>query len=72
MNIGKKTNSLICLFYHDLQVIAIGIGSGVNQAELKSIATDDAHAFTVANFNALTNIRHEIEDAACKLVLNTS
>ena len=56
------------MYLNVFQVVAIGIGSGVNQVELKSIATDDAHAFTVANFNALANIRHEIEDATCKSV----
>ena len=53
------------------QVIAIGIGSGVHQDELKAIATDDQHAFTVANFNALglSSIQSEIQNAACKCTL---
>ena len=49
----------------DTTVIAIGIGSGVRQSELNTIASDAAHAITVANFNALQTVKSQLTFVAC-------
>ncbi|XP_067680567.1 collagen alpha-4(VI) chain-like [Haliotis asinina] len=50
------------------QVIAIGIGTGIDQQELKDIASGDGdqNAFAVANFDALQTIEKEIQTQTCK------
>ena len=54
------------MFLSKLKVISIGIGSGVSQTELNTIATDAAHAFTVPSFDSLQLIEKEIQNAACE------
>lgn len=54
------------IHHTDIKVISIGIGSSVNTDELKTIATDNSHAFTVANFSALKDIALELEKQTCK------
>lgn len=49
--------------YH--QVFAIGIGSGVDKAELRRIATDNQHVFQVNNFDALSTLQAELKKTAC-------
>ncbi|XP_046571856.1 collagen alpha-4(VI) chain-like [Haliotis rubra] len=50
------------------QVIAIGIGSSIDQQEIKDIASGDGdqNAFAVANFDALQTIEKEIQTQTCK------
>ena len=48
------------------KVISIGIGSGVKQTELDTIASDPAHALSVANFNALNTVTSELTFVACQ------
>ena len=48
------------------KVIAIGIGTGVRQTELDTIASDSAHALTVANFDSLQTVKSELTFAACQ------
>ncbi|XP_061168894.1 collagen alpha-4(VI) chain-like [Saccostrea echinata] len=50
----------------NMKVIAIGIGSGVNQQELNSIASDSQHAFYVANFDVLNKLNSELEFTSCQ------
>ncbi|OWF43421.1 Collagen alpha-3(VI) chain [Mizuhopecten yessoensis] len=47
------------------KVISIGIGAGVNAAEVTQIASDPSLAYTVADFNALKGIQVEVEKSAC-------
>lgn len=49
-----------------LQVFAIGIGSGVDKAELGRIASDGQHVFQVTNFDALNTLQAELKKTACK------
>lgn len=53
------------------QVIAIGVGSSIDQRELEAIASDVQHAFSVINFDALDTIEQEIVDTACFACANT-
>ena len=48
-----------------LTVFAIGIGSGVDRAELGRIATDSKHMFTVSSFSALQSIHAALKKQAC-------
>lgn len=47
-------------------VFSIGIGKLVGAAELKAIATDEHHVFTVYNYAALTKIKHALAVKACE------
>ncbi|WAR18708.1 CO6A3-like protein [Mya arenaria] len=46
-------------------VIAIGIGSNVNQFELNNVATDRNHVFTVGSFSILHTLQVELKDQSC-------
>ncbi|XP_060081669.1 collagen alpha-1(XII) chain-like [Ylistrum balloti] len=48
-----------------VKIISIGIGNGIAQTELVSMATDQQHVFNVDNFDALHTIQSEIKDSAC-------
>ncbi|XP_013408326.2 collagen alpha-1(XII) chain, partial [Lingula anatina] len=50
-------------------VYAIGVGSNVNTAELKAMATDpdSKYVFTVTDFSALSNIETQLATDACAL-----
>ncbi|XP_033733474.1 collagen alpha-1(XII) chain-like [Pecten maximus] len=49
----------------NVTVIALGIGSGVDNAELQAIASDRKHVFTVSNFNLLHVLEKELTDTTC-------
>ena len=49
-----------------IEIIAIGIGEGVNNQEVTGMASDGNHAFTVSDFSVLPTIREEIKKAACE------
>lgn len=49
----------------NVTVIAIGIGHAVDLNELKAIATDQQHVFTVSNFDLLPTLQKELEDKTC-------
>ena len=61
-----KAEAVLLKNMTDTTVIAIGIGAGVRQAELDTIASDQAHSITVANFNALQTVKSELTFVACK------
>ena len=48
-----------------MTVIAIGIGSHVDPAELAMIATDSNHTFQVSTFDALQTIENDLTEATC-------
>ncbi|XP_041351171.1 collagen alpha-4(VI) chain-like [Gigantopelta aegis] len=48
-----------------INVIAIGVGSGINRAELQGMATDSHHVFTVTNFDSLQTIHKEVQKKTC-------
>lgn len=48
-----------------IKVVAIGIGSDVDQQELQTIATDAKHAISVPDFNALATIQKEVQKTTC-------
>lgn len=50
----------------NIKTFAIGIGSGINHAELEHIATDAKHVFTVSNFDALNTLQAELKKTACE------
>ena len=45
--------------------MAIGIGNGVDVAELRAMASDSNHTFQVADFDALNTLQPELTYAAC-------
>lgn len=47
-------------------VFSIGIGTQVGYMELKAIATDEKHIFTVNNFQALVEIKHSLAIKTCE------
>ena len=49
----------------NMNVIAVGVGNGVDQAELATIASDPKNVYTVSDFDALNNIKHELEQVTC-------
>ncbi|XP_062581122.1 collagen alpha-1(XII) chain-like [Saccostrea cucullata] len=49
-------------------VVAIGIGSNVDNTELNSIASDPNHVFKAQNFDTLQNIKEDIKKVACESV----
>uniref|UniRef100_K1PKC1 Collagen alpha-6(VI) chain n=1 Tax=Magallana gigas TaxID=29159 RepID=K1PKC1_MAGGI len=46
-------------------VVAVGVGSGVDKAELNSIASDPNHVFNAQNFDALQTLKEDVKKAAC-------
>ncbi|XP_062619461.1 collagen alpha-1(XII) chain-like [Saccostrea cucullata] len=52
----------------NIETFAIGIGGGVNMAELKHIASDPQKVFTVTNFDALKTLEFEILEMACEVL----
>ncbi|XP_071081370.1 collagen alpha-6(VI) chain-like [Haliotis cracherodii] len=54
---------------HDrrITVVAVGIGSAVNQDELNAIASNSKYVFLVPNFDALHTIHQKLTDTTCKL-----
>ncbi|XP_061197993.1 uncharacterized protein LOC133206079 [Saccostrea echinata] len=51
----------------NIKTFGIGIGSGINRAELEHIATDSKHVFTVSNFDALNTLQAELKKTACEV-----
>ncbi|XP_052786251.1 cartilage matrix protein-like [Mya arenaria] len=49
------------------KIFAIGIGSGVDKAELQTIATDSHHVFEVSSFDALNTLQAELKRTACRI-----
>ena len=49
-------------------VFSVGVGSGVNTAELNKMATDpdNQHVFVVNNFDALKGIKGALAQKACE------
>lgn len=51
-----------------ITVFSIGVGSGLNKPELDAMATDpdNQHVFVVNNFDALKQIKGELQQKACE------
>ena len=49
-----------------IKVVAIGIGSGVNMAEILGMAYDTNHAFTASSFSTLNTLQAEIRNETCE------
>lgn len=47
-------------------IFSIGIGSQVGYKELRAIATDEKHTFTVNNFDALVEIKQSLAIKTCE------
>ena len=65
-NPTKTTQEADKVHKQNIKVFAIGIGSGVRQAELGHIASDSHHVFQVQNFDALNTLQAELKRTACK------
>ncbi|XP_062570641.1 collagen alpha-1(XX) chain-like [Saccostrea cucullata] len=51
----------------NIRTFVIGIGSGINLAELRLIASDPQKVFTVSNFDALNTLELEIMKTTCEV-----
>ena len=51
---------------HNVVVIAIGIGTSIDSAELNAIASDPRHVFTVSDFTALRALGEDIIASECE------
>ena len=49
----------------NINIFAIGVGSGVDRKELELIASNPNNVFTVSNFQALDNIQANLQKTAC-------
>ncbi|GFR96147.1 collagen alpha-5(VI) chain [Elysia marginata] len=49
----------------NINIFAIGVGSGVDRSELELIASSPNNVFTVSNFQALDNIQANLQKTAC-------
>ena len=51
-----------------ITVFSIGVGSGIQETELKAMATDpdNQHVFVVNNFDALDLIKASLQQKACE------
>lgn len=52
-----------------VKITAVGIGDGVNSAELSGVATDQKHVFSVGNFDLLKSFQEEIKALSCGGIL---
>ena len=50
----------------NLNVLSVGVGSGVNQNELELIASDPSNVYTVSSFDALSNIEDSLKKTTCE------
>lgn len=48
-----------------IKVVAIGIGSNINMAEILGMAYDSSHAFTVSSFDTLNTLQAEVKNETC-------
>ncbi|XP_071081373.1 collagen alpha-4(VI) chain-like [Haliotis cracherodii] len=68
---GQSTNRSITIRQANIlhkagvEVMAVGIGIGVNHQELAHIASDAKHVFSVTNFDALKTIQNELQQTTC-------
>ena len=49
----------------NMNIFAIGVGSGISQAELKTIASNPHNVFTVTGFSALHQLQATLKKTAC-------
>ena len=54
------------LHKENINVYSIGVGAGVNQDELKLMASDPANVFNVNNFDALHTIQLALKKSSCE------
>lgn len=55
----------------NIDILAVGIGSNINKAELDGMGSDSSHVFTVSSFDALKTVRTDIKKAACEGMMIT-
>ena len=58
-NHGQTIQAANTIHHMNVKVFAIGIGHGVNRAELDGISSDSRHLFQVQDFNALSTLETE-------------
>ena len=50
----------------NINVLSVGVGTGVKVDELKLIASDPSNVYTVNNFDALSSIEAGLKQTACE------
>lgn len=65
---GATANEANLLRNDGVTVFSIGVGAGPKTSELNAMATDpdNQHVFVVNNFDALTQIKSELQKKACE------
>ena len=58
-------HAFILLKAKDVRVIAVGIGPGIDQSTLLSIAGEDGHVVEVEDFSQLENMMNIVKSKAC-------
>ena len=48
-----------------VNVLAVGVGDGVDTREVAGIASSAQNVYTVSNFDALTTVQYSLEKTAC-------
>ncbi|XP_061164210.1 matrilin-2-like isoform X2 [Saccostrea echinata] len=49
-------------------IFSVGVGSGVDKAELKGMASNESYVFDVSTFDALDSIRDKLSKTACEVI----
>lgn len=65
-NPAQTKTAAAALHASGAEVISVGIGTSVTKPELQTIASDNNHVFQVQNFDALNQIRLDLEKSACQ------
>ena len=71
-NLTLAQTELLHADQRKIQVIAIGVGSGVNVPELKSIASSDDNVFILENFDMFDKVKERISSAICEAEVRTT
>jgi len=57
----------------ETKVVALGVGSGIDQSELRDIASSpqDRNVILVQDFSSLTSVEEQLRNQSCRGKLNT-
>ena len=66
-SVNQRATFLEASALHNLNfnVLAVGVGDGVDYRELSAIASSPGNVFTVSNFDALATLEDTLERTAC-------
>ena len=65
-NFNRTVQQAELLKQHNTEILAIGIGDDISEAELNEIASDSKYVIMVPSFDALKTIREKVKAAICE------